>query len=1438
VFTASTKKIILLTGPLGSGKSAALRRLAELGHAAVDADELAHSVLRGGGSGYQQIIDRFGSQILDQDGEIDRLLLHRAARSSPRASAEIRSILFPLVRRELETFVAAATQPFVFIKTHDPEAYQARGLADQVWILSADREDRIENLVAQHGWSREAAARLVHSAPERALSAYGADRVLKSAGSPAEPWAQLVEALRALGWEDLKVTENTVREPDEGLPNAAKLAEDGLPVSPGLLKGPPQVEAHAIPAAPALISFRAAAARAESPPPSVRAPSLGVRELRLVGRRIAGSILILLAIAFLTSWGLILAEYGRQHLPIQPLQAAWQALRDTAQYILAHPSSYYWAKSQVPWVELVGETLGHSAGLLLLSMTAAAALGFPLGMAAARIRRGPASALIVLLSVVGASTPSFLFAMMLWVANIWVHRTFDVRVLPATGFGWDAHLIMPVLVLAMRPLAQVAQITYVSVREALGQDYVRTAHSKGLTWRAVQNVHLLPNVLIPILNTLGASLRFSLASLPIVEVFFNWPGVGMRLLDAIDLGTAPLVIDLILSLGMFFLIVNLLIEFSFPLIDPRLRADATEEARAESGTFTDWVRQAGEIISAWVREIVSRIRRRGPPDLPPLPSARQLTGRAPEAPSAPRQPSVLWNTVRNPAFVVGLLMLLVLACLSVFGGRLPDVDPYQIHGVMAVGGEYSAPPFKPSPEFPWGSDHIGRDIRSLVLAGAGRTMSLVLFGMLARLIIGASFGLLAGWQRGSWFDRLVLGATGIWAAFPATLFAMIVIQALGIQQGMWVFIVAISMVGWGEVAQIVRAHVVTLKPQAFIESAHSIGARADQVLLRHVLPNLVNPLTVLAALEMGGILMLLAELGFLNIFMGGGFRAMIGEAGAMVPVVAYYSDVPEWSALIANVRAHWRSYPWMAFYPGMAVFLTIMALNLLGEGLRRFLEDNAIGLGRFLNRYTFVAAAGVAVVVALVLQSAAPISLYRAEGLKFDASRALADTRILSDPMLQGRETGTSGADLAALYIGQRMAEMGLFPAGERNSYYQRLIQPRLHLSGMPAMELLDRSGEVVLEFAYRQDFIEIARNPQSRGQAEGPLMGAAYGPMLESELNTQFGLSNTEAMDHVLVVRAEDAPKVVSTQVMAVLVVTDDTGDLRRRDIYPYVPARFEDRRPFLLISPQVADLLLQTTGSSLAELDAKRGSLAPGALALTSEGAAVRVSVPAETSENMLDEAYVNVIGVIPGQGYLMGTEEQVIVVGAYYDGLGTGPDGVMYPGANDNASGVAVLLELARLLKESAYQPDKTVLFVAWTGGERREGLSTVNILNARAGASELTVESVIELAGVGYGTGEAMSIGNDSSFRLVQLFQEAATRYDAPTTTLGRGPHYDLPVTSIFGGRDATTLSISWAGSDAMAHTPEDTVALIDPEKLRQVGRSVYLTLLVLSRETDY
>lgn len=1156
--------------------------------------------------------------------------------------------------------------------------------------------------------------------------------------------------------------------------------------------------------------------------------------LRLITRRLLSTLATLLVIAYLTSFGLILAERGRQHLPAQPGQAFVQAMLRTAAYTVSHPTAYFWHKQELSSLHLVAQTLQNSAVLLLLALAVAFLLGLPLGFAAALAKRRVSSASIMLISVLGTSTPSFLFAMFLWVVNIWVHRQFDIQVLPAAGFGWDAHMIMPVLVLSMRPLAQIAQVTYVTLQDILRQDYIRTAHAKGLSWHMVRNRHILPNILIPTLTTLGSSLRFSLASLPVVELFFEWPGVGLTLLEAIELGNDALVTDLILSLGLFFLAVNLSIELLFPLIDARLRAENIEEKREDRQSFRRWAHGLVNMIVSALRDVRQRFTRRTS-RLPPLPEGIVLPPVDKKSAADLQRKWVFGSLVSNPTLIVGSLLLAALLALALAGGNFTRASPYQTHGVMMFEGKIGAPPYPPSTPFPWGTDYIGRDIQAIVLAGGRRTLSLAFFAMLSRLLVGAVLGALAGWTRGGWLDRTVSGAVGVWAAFPVTLFAALLIQALGIQQGMWVFIVALSVVGWGEVAQFVRGQVIVFKPQLFVESARSVGARVDQILTRHILPNLVNPLIVLAVLEMGGVLMLLAELGFLNIYMGGGFKVIIAETGKMVPVVVHYSDVPEWAALIASVRLYWRSYTWMALYPGLAFFLSIMTFNLFGEGLRRFLDDSHANLNRLFGRYTLLAAGVLVVVVSLLLRSSTPLSVYQAEGLKFDKQHVIDDIQILAAPEMQGRETGTAGAELAAAHIARRMEEIGILPAGENQTYIQHLVQPRPHLIEEPRLVLL---GEPSVELVYRQDFAEYVRADSAGADVQAQVMGAAFGPISDPALKDPFGLSNSAARGQIIVVRAADLDKVNAKSVKGILAVADDTLPMQRKDVYPYRLMAYTDYRPYMLISPRVADLLLQSAGSSLAALDAARISLQPGGLFLTEPGMQVELSLQPRRADDFLAEVYINVIGVVPGQGYLMGTQEQVIIVSAYYDGVGTDLTGTVYPGANDNASGVGTMLEVARLLKESPYQPDKTILFVAWAGGERSEGLSIDNILNARPGGNKLTVEAVIELSGVGYGTGTSIALGEGSSYRLVTLFQAAARKYGVTVTTRGRSPHYGREVGPGFGEREALTLSVSWDGSDYLAHTPQDASALMDTENIKAIGRTTYLTILVMSRETEY
>jgi peptide/nickel transport system permease protein len=1179
----------------------------------------------------------------------------------------------------------------------------------------------------------------------------------------------------------------------------------------------------------------------------MRSGRLGSHSLhRVLLRRLTDVAITLLVIVYLTLFGLIMAERGREHLPAPLVDVAGEALSRTAAYLTDHPQTYVWHRVEEPALPFVLQTFARSAGLLLVALAFAALLGIPLGLAMARSQGKLSSTGMLLISVLAISTPSFLLAMLLWIANIQIHHRFNVPALPSTGFGWNAHLILPMLVLAARPLAQIAQVTYITISDVLGQDFMRTANAKGLSPRLVMIRHAIPNIRNPVLTTLSTSLRFALASLVVVEFFFLWSGAGLTLLQAIGLGMAPLVVDLVVCLGLSFLILNLILDLIAPLLDPRLKDTPAMPSESQHQSWREGLAGLTSSLSEWWRRLREggAGRRLHRPALPPLPEGlARLAGAQDDGPPPLRASQRISRAIiGNPLLVVSTVLVIGFLCLALFGNRLTQASPYQIHGVMMINGVIGAPPYRPSSVFPWGTDQVGRDVQALVLSGAKLTLSLALFATLARIALGATLGLLAGWWQGGRLDRLVTGGIGVWAAFPVTLFAMILIQGIGIQQGMWVFIVAFCVVGWAEVAQFVRRQTMGVKPQLYIEAARSVGVPQTRIITQHVTPQLLSALIVLGVLEMGAVLMLLAELGFLNIFLGGGYRVMIAETGSMHPVISYFSDVPEWGAMLANIRDWWRSYPWMAWYPGIAFFLVILALNLWGEGLRRFLADSRINVSRLLNRYTLLAAVIVVAGLIWMLRGSTPLGVYQSQARRFDGQRALTDVKALASTGYGGRETGTPGAEAAARHIAGRMEEIGLFPAGEKDTFLQAMVSPRIHLEGTPALAALDAAGQPSESFAYRQDFVE--EIGYYRQEAEGILVGVATGPDPKSVTGRDpYKIGGLDLSDKILLVPEVSEKRINVGRAAGALIVSDDPARYQRKHLFTSAALIDHPTGPVMYITSQTADRLLASSGSSLAELRRLQEQLEPGKFALTNEGARLRLNLP--TRGDDLEEQYYNVIGFIPGSGSSMESQDgkgsldsQVVMVSAYYDGLGTAPDGTLYPGANDNASGVAAMLELARLLVESPYEPKKTVVFVAWAGGEREEGLSVKNIMNAKLGFNYLTVESVLELSGVGGGDGKEIALLEGSSYRLVRLFQRAASRLGIATTTRGRGPHYGMPVPAGFGGRDAMTLYLSWDGSDRTAHTPQDTADAVDPKKLEQVGKATALVLSVLSREAQY
>lgn len=1160
---------------------------------------------------------------------------------------------------------------------------------------------------------------------------------------------------------------------------------------------------------------------------------------RIFGRRLVNLFLTLLVIAFLTLLLQTLAERGRAHLPAQPLSTLFKTIPDLFEYIFLHPRTYAWQRQDQDAFQLVLKTFTNSAGLLLVAMAFASFAGVVVGFLAARTRSRLASSLVLVFSILGMSTPSFIFAMLMWVINIQViNRFFELKALPPTGFGWDLHLLMPALVLAARPFAQIAQITYISLRDILKEDFIRTAHAKGLSNRLVYNRHALRNILIPVLTTIGTSLRYSIASLPVVEFFFLWPGIGLTLLQAIGLGNSALVTDLIVSLGIFFVIFNLALDLLYPFIDARLRKDSAANDRDEPPSWSQLVKQGTHIIQGlitrfkqrrWSSAIGEKL-----PDLPENVSTNNLAVELPAVRRAGFRQIMGWF-LYNPALIVGVILVILFFFVMVLGANLVPGNPYEMTGITKIEGVISAPPFQPSSVFPWGSDHLGRDIQALVFEGGQRTLTLAFLIMIARLVIGSLLGIISGWWADSAFDRLIQRLLNIWAAFPMTLFALMLIQALGIEQGVWVFVVALCVVGWGEVTQFVRSQTIRIRPALFIEAARSLGASSAGILVRQVFPNLVSSLLVIASLEMGGILMLLAELGFLNIFLGGGFQV---ELTVDRPLM--FSDIPEWGALLANVRDWWRSYPWMAWYPGFAFFLSILTFNLFGDGLRRFLEDSRTNLSRLFNRFTFSLAALGGLILALVLSLQSPLGIYSTEAKKFNELNVLSTIADLTNPIFLGREAGGEQDKLIADYLSTRMKDIGLFPPDGDGPFTYTVPVARLHLIATPSLDLIDETGQIRHSFVFRQDFRDYGGPEMTYGDFQGQIVGLGLGPPSGDGSKELGFMSELLLSDKVLLIREKDYDRPGLNTAGMLLVIADDSATVSKKNLYFQVFWRGTNR-PVFWVDEKTADLLLFSTGSSLAELDQRVQALQNGEVFATNPGAIVSGSIQAE--ERVSDQ-YHMVIGVIPGEGALVGKpggamDTEVTIVSAYYDGLGNQPDGVIFPGANDNASGVGTLLEVARLMKNSPYMPKRTIIFVAWSGGERGEPLVIQDFLGAYRELSGFTINEVIEISGVGAGTGKAVTMGAESSYRLVKLIQDAGKRLNVKTTTRGRGPHIDLvPEVITATKRDVPSLYLSWDGADVTAHSIGDTLDKIDPEKLKKSGRLLTLALLMLSRETGF
>jgi len=1107
-------------------------------------------------------------------------------------------------------------------------------------------------------------------------------------------------------------------------------------------------------------------------------------------------------------------------------------------------------------VEVVPTVILRSLGLLGVSLLLASLVGVLLGVFIAGKRSG-ISLLALLGSIAGVSNPSYFASLLLLLGVIKLTQFSGRTMLPAGGFGWDNHIILPMLVLAARPLAQITRVTYVTVEEILAQDYVRTAYSKGLRSSYISAVHILRNAAVPVLTTIGLSLRFALSSLPIVEFFFSWQGLGFTLLQSISNKDDNLTIILALCLGILFILVNLLLDSAYLLVDPRLRNQETAVSLRQRGnmkdkwnrvyrTFHDFLEE--KKWKVWLREK----REPKPSPFKDLIDHKEEDNSNPSTLVSGTDQTRVWlkGTLGNPVLIIGLVITVILAGVILFSPQLSPHSPYTTQGMTFVDGEFSIPPFEPDQIYPWGTDPLGRDIMSLIFAGAQQTITLALSVVSIRLVIGFLLGAVVGWFSGSWLDRVVLGAAEIIAAFPALLLVMVLILGIGIRQGMKPFIIALSFIGWSEIMQFVRSQVLTIKPKLFIQSAAAAGANSIRILWKHIFPNIVPGLISILSLEMGAVLMLLGELGFIGIFIGGGAFAEIEIWGPPF----HYSDVPEWGALLSNIRIYARSYPWTALYPAGAFFVVITGFNFLGEGIRRLIEIVGVAATRvFFNKYTLAVVGIFAAVFFWFRGSTGSTAIFQTQAKFFNGQRASDYVEILADPRWEGRALGSDGMDLAADYIAGQFLALDIQPAGEKLTFFQTKPRSFEFLTSPPVFTISDSTNQPV----YQQDYVEYVGRYRNLGAANGEVVFLGFGDLMQiGQWWTSFpALEELDFSDQIVMVLSEQhAGMIFDVPKAGILVVSEDPALINQRNTLssrspffnPYGSTEtLGSDTPMLRISSDLAEQLLAGTDTQMGSLRLQVDDLKQDEFLVVPTGKTASMNVQGAIEE---DSQAKHVIGYLPGYkgDRRAQLDNQMIVIMAQYDSPPQILGEPISAAANDNASGVALMLELIQTMKESGYQPNKTFLFVAYAG----EGLEggewaypdVSKFIQTKVGfSSSYNIEAVIEIRGVGAGSGDSVLVSTEGSLRLVELFESSAKRMGIPIKR--SEDRIDLSVLFDEGDThsaadEAPYVGIYWDGWWETGGTATDNMGAISIDNLQQAGEAISLAAMVIGYEIEY
>ena len=622
------------------------------------------------------------------------------------------------------------------------------------------------------------------------------------------------------------------------------------------------------------------------------------------------------------------------------------------------------------FIRRLPNTLILSFSALVIGM----AVAIPLGITAAKKSGTLVDNITTGVTLVGMSMPVFWVGLLLLLIF-----AFHLGWLPPGGTEHGlSSLILPAICSGLSLTASTTRQTRSGMLEVLKSDYLRTARAKGVPERAVIRRHALANAWIPIITAAGISFSIQLAGSVVVESVFAWPGIGRMAAEAVFQRDVTTATGTIIMTAVLYVLVQLIVDIIYAFVDPRIKAqyisvsrkrkkvpttkhmrdDCGEEiiktvaaegqghnagvetsgaesmgavsiaadagiskelhAEAQSGftvsRFAETQRDAAADKAEGSQKATSMTRLASEMyknDAASKSETAQTSGVGVLATKKYRKRSqmgdIFYRIRKNKGAMAGFIILGLLLIMF--------VASFFVSYEMITARDMNMRLTAPGSEFWLGSDHMGRDLLIRLLYGTRYTMAIGFGCSAIGVVFGVALGSIAGFF-GKKTDDAIMRFSDILASIPGLLLGMVIVSTLG--RSLPNLILAVGISGIPIYIRVARASVLTLRNSEFVEASSAIGLSNLRIVFTRVLPNGLSPIIVAFTVNFGMSIIVAASLSFI---------------GFGIPV-----PYPEWGALAATGREFMRSSPWLVTFPGLFIMLTVLAFNLLGDGLRDALD--------------------------------------------------------------------------------------------------------------------------------------------------------------------------------------------------------------------------------------------------------------------------------------------------------------------------------------------------------------------------------------------------------------------------------------------------------------------------------------------------------------------